>query len=283
MSHSSAVPLVCSVPPVTGLPMPTDGGPPTPAQAGQRGADTARPGRRRARAARGHVPPADALDDESGVSRPTLRRWNDSPRPAATSRTPTNASTATVKRSGAPCVRVARTRTRRHRHGGQRHGMGLLDRAGVRGEADVDARLRPRGDHARSRRWPRSWRTPRAARRSSRITAPMKEEVKRQGLWAAHLPPEHGRRRLRPGEARPDARDPRAVRLRARAIFGNNAPDSRQRRAARRRRHRRAEGAWMQPLLDGKLRSLLLDDRARRRRRPHAAHAPRPCATATSG
>ena len=32
----------------------------------------------------------------------------------------------------------------------------------------------------------------RAARRFDRITDPLKEEVKRQGLWAAHLPPDMG-------------------------------------------------------------------------------------------
>ena len=37
------------------------------------------------------------------------------------------------------------------------------------------------------------WRTPRGSGACSRaITAPLKEEVKRQGLWAAHLPPEMG-------------------------------------------------------------------------------------------
>jgi acyl-CoA dehydrogenase len=36
------------------------------------------------------------------------------------------------------------------------------------------------------------WRTEEGRRVFASITAPMKEEVKRQGLWAAHLPPEMG-------------------------------------------------------------------------------------------
>ena len=61
------------------------------------------------------------------------------------------------------------------------------------------------------------WRTPEGREALRRITDPLKEEVKRQGLWAAHLPPDMGGLGLRPGQARPDARDPRPVHLRARA------------------------------------------------------------------
>jgi acyl-CoA dehydrogenase len=36
------------------------------------------------------------------------------------------------------------------------------------------------------------WRSPEGREAFRRITDPMKEEVKRQGLWAAHLPPDMG-------------------------------------------------------------------------------------------
>ena len=115
------------------------------------------------------------------------------------------------------------------------------------------------------------WRSTRAAAFKP-ITAPLKDEVKRQGLWAAHLPPEHGRHGLRPGEARPDARDPRASARTRPAIFGNNAPDSGNAELIAVGGTDEQKEQWMQPLLDGKIRSVLLDDRARRRRRPDAAH-----------
>ncbi len=92
-----------------------------------------------------------------------------------------------------------------------------------------------------------------------RITAPMKEEVKRHGLWAAHLPPELGGGGF--GQVRLGlmheilgqcAYGP--------SIFGNNAPDSgnaellavgiESNPASAWQRER-----WLQPLLDGQLRS----------------------------
>ena len=67
------------------------------------------------------------------------------------------------------------------------------------------------------------------------------------------------------------------------SIFGNQAPGLRQRRAHRRRRHADEQKAkWMQPLLDGKLRSCFSMTE------PGAGADPtllttQPCATATSG
>ena len=81
----------------------------------------------------------------------------------------------------------------------------------------------------------------------------------------------HGRARLRPGEARPDARDPRPDACTARASSATTRP-TRQRRADRRRRHRRAEGAVDAAAARRQVPLVLLDDRARRRRRPDAAH-----------
>ena len=113
---------------------------------------------------------------------------------------------------------------------------------GVRGEAGLDARASSATRSSRSRRSPSEWRTPEGREAFAQITDPLKEEVKRQGLWAAHLPPDMGG--LGFGQVKlglmheilgQTAYGP--------SIFGNNAPDSRQRRADRRRRHRRAEGA----------------------------------------
>ena len=64
-----------------------------------------------------------------------------------------------------------------------------------------------------------------------------------------------GRRRLRPGEARPDARDPRPVRLRARRSSATSAPDSGNAELIAVGGTPEQKEQWMQPLLDGKLRS----------------------------
>ena len=64
----------------------------------------------------------------------------------------------------------------------------------------------------------------------------------------------HGRPRLRPGEARPDARDPRPAGL-GPSIFGNNAPDSGNTELIAVGGTEEQKERWMQPLLDGKIRS----------------------------
>ena len=101
------------------------------------------------------------------------------------------------------------------------HGLGLLDRAGVRGEARVDARTSSATRSSRSRR---STSTGHHGflRRSSRRS---RSEVKGRGLWAAHLPPElggqgFGQVKLALMHEILGACDVRA------AVFGNQAPDS---------------------------------------------------------
>ena len=69
------------------------------------------------------------------------------------------------------------------------------------------------------------WRTEEGRRVFASITAPMKEEVKRQGLWAAHLPPEMGGGGF--GQVRLGLmHEILGACAYAPSIFGNNAPDS---------------------------------------------------------
>jgi acyl-CoA dehydrogenase len=87
---------------------------------------------------------------------------------------------------------------------------------------------------------------------------PLQEEVKRQGLWAAHLPPELGGMGF--GQVRLGLLHEILGRCYlAPVVFGNNAPDSGNAELlavgieqSGREDHRQQ---WLQPLLDGKLRS----------------------------
>ena len=123
-------------------------------------------------------------------------------------------------------------------------------------------------------------------RHDARPIKPLQDEVKARGLWAAHLPPELGGGGLRPGQARPDARDPRPVALRPGGLRQQRARLG-QRRAAGHRdrvdRPGRQREQWLQPLLDGTAAQRLLDDRARGRGRSRPCSPPRPSGTATSG
>jgi acyl-CoA dehydrogenase len=92
----------------------------------------------------------------------------------------------------------------------------------------------------------------------AKVLSPLQEEVKRQGLWAAHLPPELGGMGF--GQVRLGLLHEVLGRsYLAPVVFGNNAPDSGNAellavgieasgRADQRER-------WLEPLLDGKLRS----------------------------
>jgi len=88
--------------------------------------------------------------------------------------------------------------------------------------------------------------------------APLQEEVKRQGLWAAHLPPELGGMGF--GQVRLGLLHEVLGRsFLAPVVFGNNAPDSGNAELLAvgieaSGRHDQRE-KWLQPLLDGKLRS----------------------------
>ena len=98
------------------------------------------------------------------------------------------------------------------------------------------------------------WRTPEGREVFAKITAPMKEEVKNQGLWAAHLPPDMGG--LGFGQVKLGlmheilGQTPYGP-----SIFGNNAPDSGNAELIAVGGTDEQKERWMQPLLDGKLRS----------------------------
>ncbi|HUC37012.1 MAG TPA: acyl-CoA dehydrogenase family protein [Acidimicrobiales bacterium] len=92
----------------------------------------------------------------------------------------------------------------------------------------------------------------------ARAIRPLQEEVKRQGLWAAHLPPELGGMGF--GQVRLGLLHEILGRTYlAPVVFGNNAPDSGNAELlavgieASGRTEQREK--WLQPLLDGKLRS----------------------------
>jgi acyl-CoA dehydrogenase len=91
-----------------------------------------------------------------------------------------------------------------------------------------------------------------------RVTAPMKQKVKDMGLWAAHLPPELGGGGF--GQVKLGLmHEILGQSIYGPPIFGNNAPDSGNAEliaigieTSGREGHREK---WLQPLLDGRLRS----------------------------
>jgi acyl-CoA dehydrogenase len=98
------------------------------------------------------------------------------------------------------------------------------------------------------------WRTPEGRERFSRITAPLKEEVKGQELWAAHLPPDMGGRGF--GQVKLGLmHEILGQCIYAPSIFGNNAPDSGNAELIAVGGTDEQKATWMQPLLDGQLRS----------------------------
>ena len=74
------------------------------------------------------------------------------------------------------------------------------------------------------------------------LIPPLQQIVKERGLWATHLGPAPRRARLRPGEAGPAERDPRALGVRADRLRLPGAR-LRQQRDPRPLRHPRAEGS----------------------------------------
>jgi acyl-CoA dehydrogenase len=88
----------------------------------------------------------------------------------------------------------------------------------------------------------------------NQITAPLKDEVKRQGLWAAHLPPDMGG--LGFGQVKLGLmHEILGACAYAPSIFGNNAPDSGNAELLAVGGTDAQREQWMQPLLDGKIRS----------------------------
>jgi acyl-CoA dehydrogenase len=99
-----------------------------------------------------------------------------------------------------------------------------------------------------------AWRSPEGREQFKRMVAPLKEEVKRQGLWAAHLPPDMGG--LGFGQVKLGlmheilGQTPYGP-----AIFGNQAPDSGNAELLAVGGTPEQKERWMQPLLDGEIRS----------------------------
>ena len=98
------------------------------------------------------------------------------------------------------------------------------------------------------------WRSAQGRKVFQAITAPLKEEVKRQGLWAAHLPPDMGGQGF--GQVKLGlmheilGQTPYGP-----GIFGNQAPDSGNAELIAVGGTPEQREQWMQPLLDGKYRS----------------------------
>ncbi len=98
------------------------------------------------------------------------------------------------------------------------------------------------------------WRTPGGRATFMKITAPLKDEVRRQGLWAAHLPPDMGG--LGFGQVKLGLMHEILGQCSyAPSIFGNNAPDSGNAELLAVGGTPEQQAEWMQPLLDGKIRS----------------------------
>ena len=87
-----------------------------------------------------------------------------------------------------------------------------------------------------------------------RATAPLKEEVKARGLWAAHLPPELGGGGF--GQVRLGLmHEILGQCVYAPPVFGNNAPDSGNAELLALGATEEQKKQWLEPLLDGRLRS----------------------------
>jgi acyl-CoA dehydrogenase len=98
------------------------------------------------------------------------------------------------------------------------------------------------------------WRTPEGRATFAQITAPLKEEVKRQGLWAAHLPPDMGG--LGFGQVKLGLmHEILGATPYGPSIFGNNAPDSGNAELIAVGGTDAQRDQWMTPLLEGKMRS----------------------------
>jgi acyl-CoA dehydrogenase len=88
----------------------------------------------------------------------------------------------------------------------------------------------------------------------TKATEPLKDEVKRRGLWAAHLPPELCGGGF--GQVKLGLMHEILGRCAyAPAVFGNNAPDSGNAELLALGGTEEQKQRWVHPLLDGKLRS----------------------------
>ncbi len=98
------------------------------------------------------------------------------------------------------------------------------------------------------------WRSDEGRRAYRAITDPLKDEVKRRGLWAAHLPPELGGGGF--GQVKLGLmHEILGQCIYAPSIFGNQAPDSGNAELIAVGGSDEQKRKWMQPLLDGEIRS----------------------------
>ena len=98
-----------------------------------------------------------------------------------------------------------------------------------------------------------SWRLPEGRAVFRQITDPLKDEVRRQGLWAAHLPPDMGGQGF--GQVKLGLMHEILGQCAyAPSVFGNQAPDSGNAELIAVGGTDAQREQWMQPLLDGKLR-----------------------------
>ena len=98
------------------------------------------------------------------------------------------------------------------------------------------------------------WRSAGGTEQYARVTDPLKDEVRRHGLWAAHLPPElggHGFGQVKLGLMHEILGRSEL----APAIFGNNAPESGNAELLAIGGTEEQKERWMFPLLEGTLRS----------------------------
>jgi acyl-CoA dehydrogenase len=98
------------------------------------------------------------------------------------------------------------------------------------------------------------WRSAEGRARFKQITDPLKDEVRRQGLWAAHLPPDMGGQGF--GQVKLGLmHEILGACMYAPSVFGNNAPDSGNAELIAVGGTDAQREQWMQPLLEGKIRS----------------------------
>ena len=109
---------------------------------------------------------------------------------------------------------------------------------------------------------------------TARSLPPLQEQVKAQGLWACHLGPDLGGLGYGQVKLALDQRDPRPVELGAERRSAARRPTPATPRSSPTTARRSRRTKYLQPLLDGKIVSLLLDDRAAGRRRPRRVHVP---------
>jgi acyl-CoA dehydrogenase len=88
----------------------------------------------------------------------------------------------------------------------------------------------------------------------ARLVKPLQEEVKARGLWATHLPPEHGGQGY--GQVRLGLmHEIEGSSIFAPTVFGNQAPDSGNSEILALYGTEEQKGRWLRPLLDGEYRS----------------------------